>query len=166
MGHLFASYRCLTRANAVSLENIFQNVHCHSKSPILIFQSSSCVRRKQATCDGPREKPLQQRTEGENVTEAKKDVRTQLIKKAILGSSVKSPEKNQDRIEALVRNYKSSKVEIGGGQDKSKHQSYVDTQKEVDNCQEKNTSERDEQEQMQEINFKMSLVDGEIDPEL
>ena len=122
------------------------------------------MRRKQATCDGPQEKSLQQRTERENVTEAKKDVRTQLIKKAILGSSVKSPEKNQDHIEALVRNYKSSKVEIGGLQDKSKQKSYVDTQKEVDNCQEKNTSERDEQEQMQEINFEILLVDYEIGP--
>ena len=122
------------------------------------------MRRKQATCDGPQEKSLQQRTEGENVTEAKKQMRTQLIKKAILGSSVKSCEKNQDHIEALVRNYKSSKVEIGGLQDKSKQQSYVDTQKEVDNCQEKNTSEKDEQEMMQEINFKILLVDCEIGP--
>ena len=104
------------------------------------------MRRKQATCDGPQEQPLQQRTEGEHVTEGNIHVKTKFVKKAILGS-VKSPEKNQDHIEALVRNYKWSKVEMGGGLEKSKQQSCADPQKEVDS-----SLERDKQEQVQEIN--------------
>ena len=110
------------------------------------------MRRKQATCDGPQEKPLQQRTEGENLSEGKIHVKTKSIKNAILGS-VKSAEKNQEHIEALVRNYKWSKVEMGGGQEKSKQQSCVDPQKEVDS-----SLERDKQEQVQEINCDKNLL--------
>ena len=61
--------------------------------------------------------------------------------------SVKSTEKNQDHIEALVRNYKLSK-EI--------ESCCADPRKEVERGQEKKTLEKDAQdEQMQEINCQM-----------
>lgn len=70
--------------------------------------------------------------------------------------SVKSTEKNQDHIEALVRNYKSSKEIGAAGQEKSKQSCCADPRKEVERGQEKKTLEKDAQdEQMQEINCQM-----------